>query len=143
MTKRRLLQERIILPYYKEGEKKWAYPVIKAETIKKTLKQDSEDFTASDDVKPYATAMGAQSYEIQLNSIDPNQKQIFMYLYAKQTKITNTHMPCLFTYYFDDETGAVKPDAQFYDVTITELSDENHKPFDCKLAAISFVNKLE
>ncbi len=108
---------------------------IRAETVKVTKKQDSEQWTASEKVNPYAIAYGGKSYEIQLSGVDPNQKYIFNSIFTKQTKGELKKLPTLKTFGYD-EHGKTKADDAFAGVWIEEYSKENATPFDVKLGAL-------
>ena len=87
---------------------KWknTYYNIRAESIKPTLKQDSEEYTATNSIKPYAIAFEGQS-ELLFN--------ITTYDYDVNRKLKNR----------DWWTGCI----------ITELSNESAEPFDVKCSA--------
>ena len=109
---------------------------ILAETVKVTEKQDSEQWTASEKVNPYAIAFGGKTYEIQLSGVDPDHKKLFKNIFTKQTKGELKSLPTLTTYCYNEKGATVQDDA-FSGVWIEEYSKENANPFDVKLGALS------
>ena len=51
---------------------------FRVETIKITVKQETEQFEASNNVEPYAVGFGKATYEIQLSGVDPEHRPQFM-----------------------------------------------------------------
>lgn len=109
---------------------------INAETIKITVKQDTEQYEASNNVEPYAVAFGKATYEIQLNGIDPEHRPTFMnWLNRQQLRDKNQYLLTCATYSYNNK-GDIQDEYSFTNVFIEEISNENSKPFDCKLVAL-------
>ena len=135
---RRFLQEKVRIDY--RNGKTDKYFICRCETVKVTHKQDTDLLTASHETTPYAISFGGTTHEIQLSSIDPNQKRFFEFIFRKQeADISNpsTKMPKITLYKYASSDGSVLKEVQFPQVWIEEISKENGKPFDVKLGAVS------
>lgn len=109
---------------------------IRAESIKIDLKQDSETYSATNNVEPYAIAFGASSAEIQLSGVDPLHIDYFKDLYNKQKVTTNlSDLPKLSTFGYDS-TGQIYQTGHYRQIYIEEMSFENNEPFDVKMSAL-------
>jgi hypothetical protein len=111
---------------------------ILCEKVKVTEKQESTEFTASQQVEPYAKSFGKKSYEIQLTGVDHEQKPFFNQLQQEQEKFSGylEGLPNLQTYDKDPHTGVLRLDYNLLAVGIEEISKENASPFDVKLSAL-------
>lgn len=120
---------------------KWKnkYYNIRAESIKPTLKQDSEEYTATNNIKPYAIAFEGQSYEVDLSGVDPEHYALFKEIYKQQN--SNAELSDLLfnitTYDYDDKRQKRSRD-WFGGCIITELSNESAEPFDVKCSAVNW-----
>lgn len=118
---------------------KWKgkYYNIRAKSVKPTLKQDSEQYTATNSLQPYAVAVEGQSYEVDLSGIDPEHYPLFKEIYSEQ----NSSAPLsesLFnvTTYDYDNKKQLRPKDWFGYCIMTELGNETAEPFDIKCTAL-------
>lgn len=111
---------------------------ILCEKVKVTEKQDKSEYTASQQVEPYAVAFGKKSYEVQLTGVDPEKKPFFNSMLKEQEKFTGLleGLPNMQTYDYHPKTGALRLDYNLVGVAIEEISKENAQPFDVKLSAL-------
>ena len=112
---------------------------IFCEKIKVTEKQDKTEFTATEQVQPYAVAFGKKSYEIQLTGVDPEKKPLFNAIYKEQERFAGflEGLPNMQTYDYDPRTGKLRLDYNFVGCVIEEISKENASPFDVKMSALN------
>lgn len=127
-TERRYEQEAIRL----NGE------YILCEKVKVTEKQEKSEFSASQQVEPYAVAFGKKTYEIQLTGVDPEKRPFFNMLQKEQESFKGflEGLPNLQTYDYNPKTGKLRLDYNLLAVSIEEVSKENAQPFDVKLSAL-------
>ena len=133
MASRRFKQMDIIIKW------KNKFYAIRAESIKPTLKQDSEEYTATKSIKPYAIAFEGQSYEFDIGAVDPEHYKLFKEIY-KQQNSDEKLSELLFnvaTYDYDPSRKLRQRD-RFVGCIITELSNETAEPFDVKCSAINW-----
>lgn len=115
---------------------------IRAESVKITKKQDTEEYTATNNSQPYAIAFGAETFEIDLSGVDPMQREFFEGLYKKQRLFKEPgELPAFVTYGYDGNTGELVETAFYRGVYIEEISVENSKPFDVKMKALKNTGK--
>lgn len=110
---------------------------IRAESIKPTVKQEEEEYTATNNIKPYAKAFEGQSYEFDLSGVDPLQYPIFKEIMKEQAVAENVEMFSLSRYGYDENHKLSRMD-WYGGCTITELSNETAEPFDVKCTAINW-----
>ena len=79
---------------------------ILCEKVKVTEKQDKSEYTASQQVEPYAVAFGKKSYEVQLTGVDPEEKHFFNDMLKEQEKFTGLleGLPNMQTYDYHPKT---------------------------------------
>ena len=133
MASRRFKQMNIVIKW------KNKFYTIRAESIKPTLKQDTEEYTSTISIKPYAIAFEGQSYEFDLGGVDPEHYKLFKEIY-KQQNSNEKLSELLFnvaTYDYDTNRKLRQRD-RFVGCTITELSNETAEPFDVKCSAINW-----
>lgn len=117
---------------------KWKnkYYNIRAESIKPTLKQDSEEYTATNNIKPYAIAFEGQSYEVDIGGVDPEHYALFKEIYKQQNSSEAlTELLFNITTYDYDVNKKLRNRDWFNGCIITELSNESAEPFDVKCSA--------
>lgn len=110
----------------------------RVETIKITVKQETEQFEASNNVEPYAVAFGKATYEIQLSGVDPEHRPKFMeWLNRLQQRRDGTAAGLLSvsTYSYNSK-GELQLEYSFTKCFIEEISSENSTPFDVKMVAL-------
>ena len=109
---------------------------MKCESIKVTIKQESEEYTATNNTQPYAIALGAESFEIELSGVDPEHRDYFNLIYANQKQSSEViTLPNLFTYGYSSQ-GEIHVLEKFGYCIVEEISKENNEPFDVKLKAL-------
>lgn len=111
---------------------------ILCEKVKVTEKQEKSEFTASQQIEPYAVAFGRKSYEIQLTGVDPESRPFFNTIQKEQEAFQGLleGLPNMQTYDKDPKTGVLRLDYNLLAVAIEEISKENAQPFDVKLSAL-------
>ncbi len=128
MTTRRF-KEMIIYLQYKG--KKYS---IRAESIKPTLKMDTEEYTATNSKRPYAKAYDKQSTEFQMSKIDPEHYPLFKEIFLQQDTVDGAQFQVA-TYAYD-HNHELKLRDYYSGCDITELSNETNDPFDAKFSAV-------
>lgn len=114
----------------------WGEWNIRAESVKITLKQDNETYTASQRKEPYAISFGGTEYSIDLSGVDPFQRYLFDHiLEAFQNPNQIAQMPRIKTFVYNKD-GKLEKDYEFRQVYIEEISKENAEPFDVKMGAL-------
>ena len=107
---------------------------IRAESIKPTLKQDEEEYYATNSVYPYGKALDKRTLEFQINGIDPDQYSFFKNLFIQQHQQIGAFFSVA-TYEYDSKRKTRKRDG-FTGCSITEISNETAEPFDIKCSAL-------
>lgn len=110
---------------------------IRAESIKPTLKQEDEEYTATNSIKPYAKAFEGQSYEFQISGIDPLHYELFKEIFKDQVTSEISDLFALSTHDYDDNHNLKLRD-WFGGCSISELSNETAEPFDAKFTALNW-----
>ncbi len=129
---RRFKQLRIVLNW--KGKN---YYDIRAESLKPTLKQEDEEYTATNQIKPYAKAFEGQTYEFQLNGLDPEHYALFKEIFKEQVSAEIKDLFKVATYDYTPEHELRMKD-WFGGCSISEMSNESAEPFDVKMTAIDW-----
>lgn len=111
---------------------------IFCEKVKVTEKQDKTEYTASEQVQPYAVAFGKKTYEVQLTGVDPEKKPFFNTIMKEQERFAGflEGLPNMQTYDYDPQTGKLRLDYNLVGIVVEEMTKENASPFDVKLSAL-------
>lgn len=110
---------------------------IRAESIKPTLKQTTEEYTATSSVKPYALAFEGQSYEFTISGIDPEHYTLFKEIFQDQSSANITDLFNLSTYEYNNKHVLQRRD-RYVRCSMSELSNETAEPFDAKFSALDW-----
>lgn len=113
---------------------------VVANSFTLTRTQDTETYTSFNSHSPYAFAINGETYEWELDQVDPAQKEVFVKAMNAQKK-DPSNLPLIATYNFDEQTGELIEDDVLYDVFIEELSKEANKPFSVSGQALRIKEK--
>lgn len=110
---------------------------ITVEDVDWTEKMESDEYSACNDVEPYAVAFGKKEYSIDFKGVDPDQRWIFENImkYQRNNKSTTGALPKIATWRYDNKHELVR-DKYWRLCYIEEISQTTQEPFDVKWKAL-------